>query len=168
MLHCYGDSRFVKQDQNKEEGLFQKLGCTDGYIENGLQTQGLIPHLPGKTGSHKSLTAVLSIGGNDLMTCDTLNCVDSAIHQFEKVVSTLGNSYGKVLVVGPPPDNGLVSLPLSTESIYNMVNNKIDSYSNVLLLPLHNMTELAWLNDNIHFDDKSNTLLSRYIKDSIS
>ena len=162
-MHCYGDSRLVRHDENREPGLADKLRCSGILAQTGMRVAELeaASLLPAR-GKHSRQLAVVSIGGNDIEDCSTPTCVQQVEDSVARVVERLSMEYDSVAVLGPPCDYRHNKLPLTAADLTDRMQQLLAPYSNAAVVPLDDIP-VTYTSDNVHFDDATNTRVANKI-----
>lgn len=193
-LVCLGDSRLTKRSENNHTSLCDVVGGTSHAID-GMRIQchsrdnhhcrdlhSSIDVLKKTDSNHERVnSALISIGGNDLLDCRLRGVNDASCFQGfgSKLSNTLteiknsaacrlGNSGDgcNLFLLGA---HALPELQLSTEYIRkldSMAEDACNSSTNCTVIPVHDVPlheEAHFTDDNIHLNESGNTLLGRYV-----
>ena len=162
-MHCYGDSRLVRHEENREPGLADKLRCSGILAQSGMRAAELeVASLLPTHGNHSRRLAVVSIGGNDIESCATRACVQQAEDSIARVVKRLNLEYDKVAVLGPPGDYRHKELSLAAADLTVRMQKLLAPYSNAAVVRLDDIS-VTYTSDDVHFDDATNTRVANAI-----
>lgn len=165
-MHCYGDSRLIRHEENREPGLADKLRCTGILARSGMlaaELDTVLRDVPGVIhGGHSRDLAVVSIGGNDIEQCETTECLRRAEGSIGRVVARLSREYKRVALMGPPGNYRHSTLPFSSGDITGRLQGIVAPYTNAVVLRLDHVP-VRHTSDNLHFDDTTNTRVAATI-----
>jgi len=165
-MHCYGDSRFIRHEENREAGLADKLRCTGILVRSGMlaaELDTVLRDAPGAVhGGRSRDLAVVSIGGNDIEQCETTDCLGRAEDSIGRVVARLSREYSRVVIMGPPGGYHHGTLPLSTDDITTRLQGIVEPYTNADVLRIDHVP-VRHTSDMLHFDDTTNTRIAAAI-----
>lgn len=165
-MHCYGDSRFIRHAENREAGLADKLRCTGILARPGMlatQLDAALRDAPTVLhGGRSRDLAVVSIGGNDIERCETVECLRQSENSIGRVVARLSREYNQVAVIGPPGDYRHRALPLSADEVTERLRGIVEPYSNAVVLRIDRVP-VQYTSDALHFDDATNTRVAAVI-----
>jgi hypothetical protein len=165
-MHCYGDSRFIHHEENREPGLADKLRCTGILARSGMLAVDLgaaLWNAPAVVhGGRPGKLAVVSIGGNDIERCGNSECVRRAEASIDRVVARLSRGYDRVAILGPPGDYRHKRLPLSAGGAASRLEEIVEPYPGVDVLRIDHIP-VGYTSDGVHFDDATNTRVAATI-----
>jgi lysophospholipase L1-like esterase len=158
-MHCYGDSRLIRHEENRQPGLADKLRCTGILARSGMLASELDTAV---LGGRQGTLAVVSIGGNDIERCETMECVRRAEDRIGHVVSRLSHAYDRVAILGPPRGYRHQRLPLSSGDVTRRLEKIVGSYPGARVLRIDHIPA-GYTSDGVHFDDATNTRVAATI-----